>query len=383
MTRVLIVDDDPGQLRMLAHLISVRRRDLEVLTANTGNQAIETLQSADVDAVLTDLQMPGMSGFELLTWLVSNRPQIPIFTMTAYPDAESVDRLDELGAIECFTKPLDITAVLQRLAIALNEGVGGHVRNIGLPAFLQLVEMERKTCILTIESAGRSGMLHLDDGVLVDARTEALRGDEAAMAIAAWPSPVIAIRSARPVKRRTVEQPLGFILMEAVRLQDEARRGRTPRAAPARSRASFPLAPPSVDSSAIAIVDTRTAAIEAGAGDHAVLAARAHLAVAVYHAEVAAVSELQLEDDVGELVLTTANAWTIVRPVEGMPDTLVMAVFDPTKSTLPMERLGLDDVARQLCAWCRPDAGAVEMPADMMDTAPLDLADELADWGTD
>lgn len=377
MTRILIVDDDPGQLRMLAHLITVRGRGLSVLTANTGTQAIETLQSSQVDLVLTDLQMPGMSGFELLTWLVTNRPQIPIFTMTAYPDAESVDRLDELGTIECFTKPLDITAVLQRLSLALAEGVGGHVRNIGMPAFLQLVEMERKTCVLTIEAAGKSGMLHFDDGVLVDARTGDLRGDEAALTIAGWPSPSITIRTARGVRSRTVAQPLGFILMESMRRQDEARRAVSPGSG--RALASFPLVTPP-ESGAIAIIDSSNARVEAMAGECAALDARAKLAATIYRAEVAAVAELRLEDDVDEIVLTTADAWTIVRRVVGVADALVMVVFDPNKSTLVMVRLGLDDVARRLQAWCTGESGTPSYMADLVETTPLDVVDDITEW---
>lgn len=382
MTRVLIVDDDPGQLRMLAHIIAARRRDLSVVTANTGGQAIEALQTSEVDLVLTDLQMPEMSGFELLTWLVSNRPEIPIFTMTAYPDAESVDRLDELGAIECFTKPLDITAVLQRVSVALTEGVGGHVRNIGLAAFLQLVEMERKTCVLTVESEGRSGLLHLDDGVLVDARTEGLRGDAAALEIAAWPSPAITIRVARGVKRRTVERPLAFILLEAMRKHDEKRRDDGVHAVvEGRTRESFPLGPIG-EADAIALIDCATGTLLAAAGESGGIEARSSLAVAVFQAETAVVADLRLEDDVDEMVFTTPQSWTIVRPVVGVRDTLAMLVFDPTRSTLVMQRLALDEIGHRLREWCLGgETEAVVAVADHGDTRPIETIDELADWG--
>ena len=121
MTRVLIVDDDLGQLRLLARIFSMRRPDLEVATAANGAEAIERLRAASSDLVLTDLQMPRMNGFELLAWLRSHQPHIPVFTMTAYPDAESMERLRDLGSIECFTKPLDVSGVLERLSSAVTE----------------------------------------------------------------------------------------------------------------------------------------------------------------------------------------------------------------------------------------------------------------------
>lgn len=366
---------------MLAHIIAARRRDLSVVTANTGSQAIEALRTSKVDLVLTDLQMPEMSGFELLTWLVSNRPEIPIFTMTAYPDAESVDRLDELGAIECFTKPLDIAVVLQRVSLALNEGVGGRVRNIGLPAFLQLVEMERKTCVLTIESEGRIGQLHVDEGVLVDARTEDLRGDTAALRIVAWPSPAITIRVGRGVKHRTVERPLAFLVLEAMRQHDERRRTDTAiQRVAGRSRSSFPLGA-STDAETIAVIDYPTGKVLVAVGDRAGVDARVGLAVALFRAEVATVNDLRLEDNVDEMVFTTNKLWTIVRPVVGLHETLVMLVFDPMRSTLVMQRLVLDEVARQLREWCLDEPVAQVTVDGDNDTQPLEAFDELADWG--
>src|SRR5690606_22298145 len=112
----LIVDDDQAQLRLLARVLSMRRRDLTVLTASHGGDAIEVLKSGPVDLVLTDLQMPDVNGFELLAWLLSNQPHVPAYSMTAYPDSEAVGRLSDLGSLECFTKPLDIDMLLDRVS---------------------------------------------------------------------------------------------------------------------------------------------------------------------------------------------------------------------------------------------------------------------------
>ena len=105
--KVLVVDDDDSQARALARALSRRRPDLTVVTSPNGVEAIQAIKTEGVDAVLTDLRMPEMDGFELLAWLANNEPAIPAFAMSAYGDAEARSKLSDLGAIECFSKPVD------------------------------------------------------------------------------------------------------------------------------------------------------------------------------------------------------------------------------------------------------------------------------------
>src|SRR5262249_51333528 len=156
VTTLLIVDDDPGQLRVLARAISLRRRDLTVLTASHGIEAIEVLEAGPRGGVLTHLPMPEVNGFGSLGWAHQDHAHVPLSPMTAYP-AEVTDRLTRLGSIECFTKPLDIPALLERVSRVLASGTRGHVRDIGLPSFLQLLEMEQKSCTLTVVSGEQVG----------------------------------------------------------------------------------------------------------------------------------------------------------------------------------------------------------------------------------
>lgn len=385
MTRLLIVDDDPGQLRMLARILAVRQRDLSVVTAGNGHEAVELLRSVPVDLVLTDLQMPEMNGFELLAWLLANRPHIPAFTMTAYPDAESVGRLRELGSIECFTKPLDVPNVLERLSQAMTEDVRGHVRNISLTSFLQLVQMDRKTCTLAIESGGRTGYIYMHEGGLLGAKTRNIEGDAAAIEIISWPSPAITIMGTRGTPRHSTVNPLPFLLMEAMRLRDEAERAaaasatvvsvaaapvaETEPASMAEAMAEpaaeesdpDPIPPPAAsglapfcvrmptDADALAIVETASGYVRSSAGRGEGLSELAKLAAAVLRAEAATVTQLGLHDEIHELVLTTPRCWTVIRPVP--TDTFAMLVFDPHRVTLAMERREMDGLLGDLQAW--------------------------------
>lgn len=385
MTRILIVDDDHGQLRLLARVISMRRRDLTVLTASHGLEAVEVLSSGPIDLVLTDLQMPEMNGFELLAWVMTHQPHIPVYSMTAYP-AEADERLSELGSIECFTKPLDIPVLLDRVSRVLAEGTRGHVRNIGLPSFLQLLEMERKSCTLAIESDAQIGHLYLEEGVLIDAQCRDLEGTSAAFAILAWADPAITILGGCASRRRTIEVPTGFLIMDAMRQQDEAARvaggathaasdpsGGDPWSLPSdvhrtefrassvppgrvsMSLSRFPVYLPA-DARAIALV-SGSGRVRTAAGSLDGLDAHAELVARLFTSEVAAVQDLQLNDEVHEMVVTTRKHWTLIRPVPQDPQSLVMLVFDPERANLVMERRELASFVQELELWCAQQIG--------------------------
>jgi CheY-like chemotaxis protein len=253
VTKLLVVDDDAAQLRTLSRALANRLRDVTLLTATSGAAAIELLQSTDVDVVLTDLQMPGMNGFELLAWMIEHAPHVPVLTMTAYWNPQAGERLRELGPTASFTKPLDLAAVAERIHAAAAPGIRGHVQNISLAAFLQLVGMEQKSCTLTVEQNGRTGYLHLRDGALVDASSGDLRGEEAAVAIVGWSAPGITIGPHAGPIERTIHQPLGFIVMEALRQKDEVANRESMEIEPDPDRAFAPMesrAPPPLASPA-------------------------------------------------------------------------------------------------------------------------------------
>ena len=91
--KILIVDDEPANLRTLSRLF---REDYEVLTAASGNEALALLGQHDVALLITDQRMPGMTGIELLKKTVPLRPRMVRIILTGYTD---VDALVE--AINC------------------------------------------------------------------------------------------------------------------------------------------------------------------------------------------------------------------------------------------------------------------------------------------
>ena len=370
MTLVLIVEDDPAQARSLARAFGQLRPDLTVLTATNGREAQRTMSERTVDLVLTDLQMPEMDGFELVAWAVSNCPDVPVFTMSAFGTEDTAARISGLGAIEYFGKPIDPKAVLARLTDALNQSVRGHVQNVSLASFLQLMEMERKTCNLTIQCDDKLGLLAIRKGELIDARSGELRGEAAAITIIAWPNPSIVISRQSELGPPVIQKSLGFIVMEAMRVQDEAAHRApasndgTGSAWPAQRRSwqpsampPFPSPPPaprlsSVPSAAlglpngataIAVVDTATGAVlSSAAKEGCPLPELARMAALVLRHQTETLDLCNAAEGVEELVLSTSTHCDVIRPLNGSGSQFALLVFAPEETNLVMARLELE-----------------------------------------
>jgi two-component system response regulator AtoC len=104
---ILIVDDDPSVLFMLKELFEERGH--RVLTVTTGADAVRKI--AGVDVVLTDLQMPAMSGLELLVAVREHDPSVPTILLTAHGSEKDAVSAMKAGAYDYLTKPFDIDEV--------------------------------------------------------------------------------------------------------------------------------------------------------------------------------------------------------------------------------------------------------------------------------
>ena len=101
--KILIVDDEPANLRTLARLF---RDQYQVLTAGSGAEALELLVQHNVALLITDQRMPGMTGIELLKKTVSLRPRMVRMILTGYTDVEALVEAINGGEVYRYvTKP--------------------------------------------------------------------------------------------------------------------------------------------------------------------------------------------------------------------------------------------------------------------------------------
>jgi two-component system response regulator HydG len=120
MAMILIVDDDELVRDTLAALVRVSGHT--VRCAATGNEALEIISREDVDVVLTDVTMPGVSGLDLCRYVAQHRPDVPVVMVTAHSDVETAIASLRVGAYDFILKPVTSEALRAALERAVHHG---------------------------------------------------------------------------------------------------------------------------------------------------------------------------------------------------------------------------------------------------------------------
>ncbi len=158
LSRILVVDDEESIREFFE--IMLKREGYEVLTAVNGAQALETLKKTQVDLVISDIQMPEMSGLELLTKARELDPETLMIMITAFGSTETAVEAMKLGAYDYVQKPFKIDEVkivirqalekrslkLENVQLKRELGTKYAFDNIigGAPPMMRIYEMVRR-----------------------------------------------------------------------------------------------------------------------------------------------------------------------------------------------------------------------------------------------
>jgi two-component system, response regulator, stage 0 sporulation protein F len=124
--KFLIVDDekDVKDLFLQQFRREIRSGSIELHFAFSGKEAMEILASndpPDVVYVFSDINMPGMSGLQLLELIKEEHPQIKVSMISAYGDADNYNKAKSSGAEGFFTKPIDFKDLKMKINEFLNQ----------------------------------------------------------------------------------------------------------------------------------------------------------------------------------------------------------------------------------------------------------------------
>ncbi len=117
--KILVVDDHFEMLELLRSMLELSNQDFEVLAVPSAEEGLLELRRMRFDLVITDVRLPGMSGFDLVRRTRAIKSDTPIIMITAYSTAQGRKEAEELGVLRYFPKPLDTDEMLSAVHKAL------------------------------------------------------------------------------------------------------------------------------------------------------------------------------------------------------------------------------------------------------------------------
>lgn len=124
--KFLVVDDEKDIEMLFRQKFrkEIRNETIELVFAFSGNEALTLLNSTqppDVVYVFSDINMPGMTGLELLSIIKKQYPHIKVSMISAYGDSENYEKAIQSGAKEFFTKPIDFESLKNEITKIINS----------------------------------------------------------------------------------------------------------------------------------------------------------------------------------------------------------------------------------------------------------------------
>ena len=142
LNTVLIIDDDIG-LRTLLRVI-LENQQYRVFEARDGISALEFLEEVQVNAIISDVNMPGISGIQLVERLNDQLPDVPVILVTGKPDIATAVESMKIGAFNYLSKPFDIREVENTVANAIIEKFGTRKKTIERHSVVVALSMVRE-----------------------------------------------------------------------------------------------------------------------------------------------------------------------------------------------------------------------------------------------
>ena len=233
--KILLVDDNPMVLGMLRQALS---QLAGVTTATDGADALLKAVDDPPDLLVSDYRMPGMDGRQLVEKLKSRPTTASISVILLATKNDITEKLSQDTADELVEKPFflkeatrRIKRVIDKIALekmaksASMDGVlRGNLSQMNVIDLVQSLEMGRKTCLLTMSKENEKCEMYFDQGQVVHAAYGTLVGDQAVFKVLRWTGGNFQIDFDKKTNQQTTQLNTQGLLMEGLRLLDEARR---------------------------------------------------------------------------------------------------------------------------------------------------------------
>ena len=232
---LLLVDGDQRSLRVLE--VSLKKAGYVVTTAENGVDAVEKVEMAEPDLIISDTRMEGMDGFEFCRRLKDNPSwqSIPFIFLTSQKSIEDKIRGLELGVEDYLTKPIYIKEIVTRVRILLQKAqrerikrrdsrtkFEGSLADMAVVDLIQTIEISRKSGVIHFNDfEGVTGAVYFRDGKVIDAELGRLKAENAIYRLLIWSEGEFEVEFKSVHRDEAINLSNQGLLMEGLRRMDE------------------------------------------------------------------------------------------------------------------------------------------------------------------
>src|SRR5579884_546262 len=234
---VLLVDDNPMVLGLLERAVGAFAK---TMSAGDGADAVLKAVETPPDLIVADYSLPGMNGRQLFEKLRARvvTSRIPVVLCATRNDVGDALRPIQELLEDTIEKPFFVKEASRRIKrivdkIALEKMarsapsesvVRGNLAQMNVLDLLQSLDLGHKSCLLTLSSNGEQCQMYFNDGQVNHALSAGLKGDEAVYKVLSWNSGSFEIDFSKSAAEQTITRSTQGLLMEGLRLIDEANR---------------------------------------------------------------------------------------------------------------------------------------------------------------
>ena len=234
---VLIVDEDEAFLTTALEKLEPFGETFSVLIATDDADARQELAKKPVSVLVVNIENTESGlGLSVLDHVSVAHPEITVVVTSKSATADIQKLAEKQGAAAFLEKPLNFTDLGRKISAAIRkEGDAGTLRGVSPGMFLQMIEMEERSCVIRMEDepSNSLGVLFFRQGELLDARVRDLSGPEAAYIIFSWDAVSLSIQNGCPPKEPKIFMNAQAVLLEAMRRRDEGGKESKPKKAEA------------------------------------------------------------------------------------------------------------------------------------------------------
>lgn len=231
---LLIVDGDTRNRRVLE--VSLRNAGFSITAAKSAEEALQFLEHAEPDLIMSDTRLPGEDGFTLCTQVKQNPrwSMIPFIFLTSQSSIEDKIHGLELGVDDYLTKPIYIKEITTRVKMLLQRKqqeklqrkdtrtkFTGQLGDMAVVDLMQTIEISRKSGLIHLETPLGPANVWFRDGALVDAEMGRRQGEAVIYRLLDLTEGTFEVEFKPVSRRRVIEETTQGLLMEGMRRVDE------------------------------------------------------------------------------------------------------------------------------------------------------------------